>query len=63
MKSNLCLLLKPDPDDLSNLNNLKIVSNQYTLFDSLHFIHSDCGSSAVQTSANKQTLLEEKYCG
>ena len=37
-----------------------LVWNQYTLFDSLRFIHSECGSSPVQTCANKRTLLEEK---
>ena len=37
-----------------------LVSNQYTLFYLSRFSHSDCGSSPVKTSANKQTLLEEK---
>ena len=36
------------------------VLNQYTLFDSSRFSHSDCGSSPVKTCANKRTLLEEK---
>ena len=36
-----------------------LVWNQYTLFDSLRFIHSECGSSPVQTCANKRTLLEK----
>ena len=33
---------------------------QYTLFDSLRFNHSNCGSPPVKTYANKQSLLEEK---
>ena len=37
-----------------------LVWNQYTLLDSLRFIHSECGSSPVKTYANKRTLLEEK---
>ena len=37
-----------------------LVWNQYTLFDSSRFIHSENGSSHVQTCANKLTLLEEK---
>ena len=49
----------------NNINNpdynLQLVSNQYTLFDSSRFSHSDCGSSTVKTYADKQTLLEEKY--
>ena len=34
--------------------------NQYTLFDSLRFNHSNCGFPPVKTYANKQSLLEEK---
>ena len=37
-----------------------LVWNQYTLFDSSCFIHSECGSSPAQTCTNKRTLLEEK---
>ena len=33
--------------------------NQYTLFDSSRFSHSDCWSSPVMY-ANKRTLLEDK---
>ena len=36
-----------------------IVSNQYTLFDSTRFSHSDFGYSHVKTYANSWTLLEE----
>ena len=38
----------------------KLVWNQYTLYDSLRFSHSDSGSSPVQMCANKRTLLDEK---
>ena len=38
-----------------------LVWNQYTLFNSSRFIHSECGSSPVQTCDIKRTLLEEKY--
>ena len=34
-----------------------LVSNQYTLFDSSHFIHSDSGSSHVKTY-----MLTSEYC-
>ena len=34
--------------------------NKYTLFDSLRFNHSNCGSPPVKTYVNKQSLLEEK---
>ena len=49
--------------DISNLEknlNAKLVSNQYTLFDSSRFSHSDCGSWAVKTYANNRILLEWK---
>ena len=43
-------------------NKLKTrISNQYTLFDSSRFSHSDCGTSPEKTYVNKRTLLEEKY--
>ena len=35
-----------------------LVLNQYTLFDSSYFIHFECGSSPVQTCANKRTLFD-----
>ena len=37
-----------------------IVWNQYTLFDSSRFSHSDSGSAPVKTCANKRTFLKEK---
>ena len=37
-----------------------LVWNQYTLFDSLRFIHSECRSSPVPTCVKKQTSLVEK---
>ena len=37
-----------------------LVSNQYTLFDSLRFSQSDSASPPVKTYANIQALLEEK---
>ena len=42
-----------------NTKGRKFVSNKYTLIYSM-FIHSDCGSSSVNTYTNKPILLEEK---
>ena len=38
--------------DIYDKNNLQmnLASNQYTLFDSLRFSHSDCGSSHVKAN-------------
>ena len=40
--------------------SILLISNQYTLFYTSRFSHSDCGSSPVKTYAIKQTLLKEK---
>ena len=52
-------MLKLNRNDLNKLQiaydkDKNPVSNQYAVFDSLRFSHSDCGSSPVKTS-NKWT--------
>ena len=40
-----------------------IVWNQYTLFDSPRFIHSDCGSSPAKTYAKQSNIAGRKTVG
>ena len=56
------ILLKLNLYDINNLKYTKennLVANQYTVFESLRFSHSDYRYSPVKTYANKRTLLEE----
>ena len=53
-----CDQLKLDLYDKNNVHK-NLVSNQYTLFDSSRFSHSNFGSSPAKTYVHKRTLLEE----
>ena len=62
-KISLNVTLKLDLYDKTTYKYTKdknLARNQYTLFDSLRFNHSYCGSPPEKTYANKQSLLEEK---
>ena len=64
IKSVDYFVLKLDLYDKNNLQtkHKNLVWNQYTLFDSSLFSHSDCESSPVKMYmyVNKRTLLEGK---
>ena len=55
-------ILKLDLYDLTYkyTEDKNLVWNHYTLFDSICFSHSNCGSPPLKTYANNRTLLEEK---